>query len=132
MKRRILLGTYVLSAGYYDAYYKKAQQVRTLLRRDFEAAFESCDAIVLPTTPETAFRLGEKRGRPARAVPVATSSRCRRTWPACRVSRSRAGSTPASRSGFQILGRPREDATVLRIADAYQRRTDHHLARPPA
>ena len=66
VKRRILLGTYVLSAGYYDAYYRKAQQVRTLLRRDFEAAFEVCDVIATPTSPEVAFRLGEKSADPLR------------------------------------------------------------------
>ena len=59
VKRRILLGTYVLSAGYYDAYYRKAQQVRTLIRRDFERAFESCDLIATPTTPAPAWPLGE-------------------------------------------------------------------------
>ena len=64
VKRRILLGTYVLSAGYYDAYYRKAQQVRTLLRRDFDEAFSGCDVLITPTTPETAFRIGEKTSDP--------------------------------------------------------------------
>ena len=64
VKRRILLGTYVLSAGYYDAYYVKAQRVRTLIRRDFEMAFETCDAILTPTTPEVAFPLGAKSDDP--------------------------------------------------------------------
>ena len=66
VKRRIVLGTYVLSAGYYDAYYRKAQQVRTLLRRDFEAAFRGCDVIATPTCPEVAFALGAKSGDPVR------------------------------------------------------------------
>src|SRR5262249_156712 len=64
VKRRILLGAYVLSAGYYDAYYLKAQQVRTLLRQDFLTAFDHCDAIVTPVAPTTAFRLGEKTADP--------------------------------------------------------------------
>ena len=66
VKRRILLGTYVLSAGYYDAYYRKAQQVRALLRRDFEEAFASCDALLTPTAPETAFAIGERTADPLR------------------------------------------------------------------
>src|SRR5439155_26538307 len=64
VKRRILLGTFVLSAGYYDAYYLKAQRVRTLIRRDFDAAFRDVDAIVCPTSPTPAFRLGEKMDDP--------------------------------------------------------------------
>jgi aspartyl-tRNA(Asn)/glutamyl-tRNA(Gln) amidotransferase subunit A len=130
VKRRILLGTYVLSAGYYDAYYRKAQQVRTLLRRDFDAAFEACDAIVLPTTPETAFRLGEKSSDPLALylADVFTVSANLAGLPGVSIPCGLDAGLPV---GFQILGRPREDATVLRIADAYQRRTDHHHARPP-
>ena len=64
VKRRIMLGTYVLSAGYYDAYYLKAQQVRTLLRQDYDRAFDSCDVVAMPTTPTPAFRLGEKTSDP--------------------------------------------------------------------
>ena len=130
VKRRILLGTYVLSAGYYDAYYRKAQQVRTLLRRDFAAAFESCDAIVLPTTPETAFRLGEKASDPLALYlsDVFTVSANLAGVPGVSIPCGLDAGLPV---GFQILGRPLEDATVLRIADAYQRRTDHHRARPP-
>jgi aspartyl-tRNA(Asn)/glutamyl-tRNA(Gln) amidotransferase subunit A len=130
VKRRILLGTYVLSAGYYDAYYRKAQQVRTLLRRDFDAAFAGCDAIVLPTTPETAFRLGEKASDPLALylADVFTVSANLAGLPGVSIPCGLDGGLPV---GFQILGRPREDATVLRIADAYQRRTAHHLARPP-
>jgi aspartyl-tRNA(Asn)/glutamyl-tRNA(Gln) amidotransferase subunit A len=130
VKRRILLGTYVLSAGYYDAYYKKAQQVRTLLRRDFAAAFEVCDAIVLPTTPETAFRLGEKSSDPLAMYlsDVFTVSANLAGLPGVSVPCGLDAGLPV---GLQILGRPLEDASVLRIADAYQRITKHHLARPP-
>jgi aspartyl-tRNA(Asn)/glutamyl-tRNA(Gln) amidotransferase subunit A len=131
VKRRILLGTYVLSAGYYDAYYRKAQQVRTLLRRDFAAAFAACDAIVLPTTPETAFRIGEKASDPLAMYlsDVFTVSANLAGLPGVSVP---CGLDEAGLPvGLQILGRPLEDATVLRIADAYQRRSDHHLRRPP-
>ena len=130
VKRRILLGTYVLSAGYYDAYYRKAQQVRTLLRRDFETAFERCDAIVLPATPETAFRIGEKSSDPLALYleDVFTVSANLAGLPGVSIPCGLDAGLPV---GFQILGRPREDASVLRIADAYQRRTDHHRARPP-
>jgi aspartyl-tRNA(Asn)/glutamyl-tRNA(Gln) amidotransferase subunit A len=130
VKRRILLGTYVLSAGYYDAYYRKAQQVRTLLRRDFDAAFERCDAVVLPTTPETAFRIGEKSSDPLALylADVFTVSANLAGLPGVSIPCGLDAGLPV---GFQILGRPREESTVLRIADAYQRRTSHHLARPP-
>jgi aspartyl-tRNA(Asn)/glutamyl-tRNA(Gln) amidotransferase subunit A len=130
VKRRILLGTYVLSAGYYDAYYRKAQQVRTLLRRDFDAAFERCDAVVLPTTPDTAFRIGEKASDPLALylADVFTVSANLAGLPGVSIPCGLDAGLPV---GFQILGRPREEATVLRIADAYQRRTSHHLARPP-
>jgi aspartyl-tRNA(Asn)/glutamyl-tRNA(Gln) amidotransferase subunit A len=130
VKRRILLGTYVLSAGYYDAYYRKAQQVRTLLRRDFDAAFERCDAVVLPTTPETAFLLGEKTSDPLALylADVFTVSANLAGLPGVSIPCGLDAGLPV---GFQILGRPREEAAVLRIADAYQRRTAHHQARPP-
>ena len=68
VKRRIMLGTYVLSAGYYDAFYLKAQQVRTLIRRDYEAAFAACDVVAMPTTPRPAFRPGREGRRPAADV----------------------------------------------------------------
>jgi aspartyl-tRNA(Asn)/glutamyl-tRNA(Gln) amidotransferase subunit A len=129
VKRRILLGTYVLSAGYYDAYYRKAQQVRTLLRRDFDAAFAGCDAIVLPTTPETAFEFGAKSDPLAMYLSdVFTVSANLAGLPGVSLPCGLEANLPV---GLQILCRPLEDATVLRIADAYQRRTDHHLARPP-
>jgi aspartyl-tRNA(Asn)/glutamyl-tRNA(Gln) amidotransferase subunit A len=136
VKRRILLGSYVLSAGYYDAYYKKAQRVRTLLRRDFERAFAACELIAMPTSPEVAFRFGAKAdplseyladvftvpanlaGVPAVSVP-------------CGMARPEDGARELP-VGLQLLGRPLEDAAVLRAADAFQRLTDHHLARPPA
>jgi aspartyl-tRNA(Asn)/glutamyl-tRNA(Gln) amidotransferase subunit A len=130
VKRRILLGTYVLSAGYYDAYYRKAQEVRTLLRRDFERALRACDVIVTPTSPEVAFRIGEKTDDPLRMYlsDVYTVSANLAGIPGVSIPCGRTQGLPI---GLQLLGRALDEATLLRVADAYQRRTDHHLVRPP-
>lgn len=130
VKRRILLGTFVLSAGYYDAYYRKAQQARTLLRRDFETAFGGCDVIATPTAPETAFRIGEKASDPLTMYlsDVYTVSANLAGLPGVSLPCGFAGGLPV---GLQLLGRPLDDATPLRVADAYQRRTEHHRRRPP-
>jgi len=129
VKRRILLGTYVLSAGYYDAYYRKAQQLRTLLRRDFEAAFEGCDVIATPTTPEPAFRLGEKSADPVTMYlsDVFTVSANLAGLPGISLPCGQVEGLPA---GLQLLGRPLEDARLLDVADAFQRHTRYHLAVP--
>ncbi len=130
VKRRILLGTYVLSAGYYDAYYRKAQQVRTLLRRDFEQAFRACDLIAMPTSPEVAFRFGAKQDPLSEYLAdVFTVSANLAGVPAISLP---CGFDQGLPVGLQLLGRPLEDGAVLRAADAYQRRTDHHTRRPPA
>ncbi len=130
VKRRIVLGTFVLSAGYYDAYYRKAQQVRTLLRRDFDAAFRGCDVIATPTMPEVAFRLGERTADPLRMYlsDVYTVSANLAGLPGVSLPCGLAGGLPV---GLQLLAPPLEEALLLRVADAYQRRTAHHLARPP-
>jgi aspartyl-tRNA(Asn)/glutamyl-tRNA(Gln) amidotransferase subunit A len=129
VKLRIILGTYVLSAGYYDAYYRKAQEVRTLLRRDFEEAFRGCDVIATPTSPETAFVQGEKTGDPMRMYlsDVYTVSANLAGIPGVSVPCGFASGLPV---GMQLLGRPLEEATLLRVADAFQRRTDHHGRTP--
>jgi aspartyl-tRNA(Asn)/glutamyl-tRNA(Gln) amidotransferase subunit A len=129
VKRRILLGTYVLSAGYYDAYYRKAQQVRTLVRRDFEEAFRACDVLATPTAPETAFALGERGEDPLRMYlsDVYTVSANLAGLPALSLPCGSAGGLPV---GLQLLAAPLEEPTLLRAADAYQRHTDHHLHRP--
>jgi aspartyl-tRNA(Asn)/glutamyl-tRNA(Gln) amidotransferase subunit A len=135
VKRRILLGTYVLSAGYYDAYYKKAQRVRTLLRRDFERAFAACDLIAMPTSPEVAFRFDAKADPLSEylgdvfTVPANLAGLPAISLPCGTAPPESAG--PELPVGLQLLGRPLEDATVLRAADAYQRLTDHHTRRPP-
>ncbi len=129
VKRRILLGTYVLSAGYYEAYYRKAQKIRTLLRQDFDAAFAGCDVLLTPTTPETAFRLGDKTEDPLTMYlsDIYTVSANLAGLPGVSLPCGLVEGLPV---GLQVLGRPMEDAAVLRVADAYQRLTDHHLARP--
>ncbi len=129
VKRRILLGTYVLSAGYYDAYYRKAMKVRTLLRRDFEQALSGCDLLAGPTTPELAFRIGEKTGDPLRMYlsDIYTVSANLAGIPALSVPCGFSDGLPI---GLQLLGRPLDEATLLRVADAYQRRSDWHLRAP--
>jgi aspartyl-tRNA(Asn)/glutamyl-tRNA(Gln) amidotransferase subunit A len=122
-KRRIMLGTYALSAGYYDAYYLKAQKVRTLLTRDFDEAFKRVDAIVTPTTPTAAFKLGEKVDDPL-AMYLADIYT---------VTADLAGipgiSIPCGRTrenlpiGMQILGRHFDEATILRLANAFENRS---------
>lgn len=129
VKRRILLGTYVLSAGYYDAYYGKAQRVRTLIRRDFEEAFETCDAILTPTTPETAFELGAKSDDPLSMYlsDVYTVSANLAGLPGLSMPCGLSDGMPV---GLQLLGKPLGEATILRIGEAFERRTEHHLLRP--
>jgi aspartyl-tRNA(Asn)/glutamyl-tRNA(Gln) amidotransferase subunit A len=123
VKRRIMLGTYVLSAGYYDAYYLKAQQVRTLVRRDYERAFERVDAVVMPTTPTAAFRIGEKIEDPLSLylTDVFTVSANLAGLPGLNLP---CGLTPNRLPvGLQLTGRPFDEATLLRIADSYERET---------
>ena len=131
VKRRIILGTYVLSAGYYDAYYRKAQQVRTLLRRDFERAFEVCDALVTPTTPEVAFPLGQKTGDPLSMYlsDIYTVSANLAGIPGLSIPCGQVDQLPV---GLQLLGPALDEMTLLRIADGYQRLTRHHLSTPGA
>jgi aspartyl-tRNA(Asn)/glutamyl-tRNA(Gln) amidotransferase subunit A len=118
VKRRILLGTFVLSAGYYDAYYLKAQKVRTLIRRDFEGAFQTVDAIVCPTAPMPAFGLGEKTNDPLSMylTDVYTLPASLAGLPAISVPVAPAKS--GLPIGFQIIGRPLDEATVLALAAA--------------
>ena len=129
VKRRILLGTYVLSAGYYDAYYVKAQRVRTLIRRDFDEAFAQCDAILTPTTPETAFRLGAKSDDPLSMYlsDVYTVSANLAGLPGLSMPCGLSEGMPV---GLQLLGKPLDESTILRIGDAFERRTEHHSFTP--
>ncbi len=130
VKRRIILGTYALSSGYYDAYYKKAQQVRTLIKRDFEKAFEEVDVIVTPTTPTPAFRAGEKTDDPLQMYlsDIFTLSVNLAGVPGISVP---CGFTSAGLPvGLQIIGRHFDEASVLKTAYAYEQVTEWHKRRP--
>jgi aspartyl-tRNA(Asn)/glutamyl-tRNA(Gln) amidotransferase subunit A len=123
VKRRIMLGTYVLSAGYYDAYYLKAQQVRTLILRDYQAAFERVDVVAMPTTPSAAFPLGEKVDDPLQMYlgDVFTVSANLAGLPAISVPCGfTTGRLPI---GLQLTGRRFDESTLLRVGDAYERET---------
>jgi aspartyl-tRNA(Asn)/glutamyl-tRNA(Gln) amidotransferase subunit A len=130
VKRRILLGTFVLSAGYYDAYYEKAQKVRSLVGRDFARAFERVDAVLLPTSPEPAFPLGAKSEDPLSMylADVFTITANLAGTPAVSFP---AGFDPAGLPiGVQLVGRHFDEATILRLAHAFQGATDYHEKRP--
>jgi len=131
VKRRIILGTYVLSAGYYDAYYRKAQQVRTLIRRDYDRAFASADVIAMPTSPTAAFKLGERTEDPVQMYlsDVFTVGANLAGLPG--ISVPCGFTTTRLPIGLQFTGRAMEDATVLRVADAYERATSWTKEKPP-
>jgi aspartyl-tRNA(Asn)/glutamyl-tRNA(Gln) amidotransferase subunit A len=131
VKRRIMLGTYALSAGYYDAYYLKAQKVRTLIRRDFDQAFERCEVIATPTSPTPAFKVGEKTENPLQMYlsDIFTISVNLAGLPGISIP---CGFTKAGLPiGLQLIGRPFDEATVLKVAHAYEQATDWHLRKPP-
>jgi aspartyl-tRNA(Asn)/glutamyl-tRNA(Gln) amidotransferase subunit A len=130
-KRRIMLGTYALSSGYYDAYYLKAQKVRTLIKQDFDRAFERFDVLVAPTSPTTAFRVGEKVDDPVAmylsdvcTIPVNVAGLPGVSIP-CGFD---SGGLPV---GLQLIGKPFDEATLLRAAYTYEQATEHHKQRPP-
>ncbi len=129
VKRRIMLGTYALSSGYYDAYYKKAQQARTLIKQDFDQVFEKYDCIIGPSAPTTAFPFGSKTDDPLQmylndiyTIPISLAG-----LPAISVP---CGFTNGLPVGLQIVGKAFDESTVLRVAHAYEQHTDHHKQRP--
>ena len=129
-KRRIMLGTFALSAGYYDAYYLKAQKVRTLIRQDFERAFEACDALITPVAPTPAFRIGEKITNPldmylSDVFVVAVNLA---GIPALSVPCGLSNGLPI---GMQIMGPHLSEEMLLRIGHLYQSQTDWHTKHPP-
>jgi aspartyl-tRNA(Asn)/glutamyl-tRNA(Gln) amidotransferase subunit A len=131
VKRRIILGTYVLSAGYYEAYYRKASQVRTLMRSDFEEAFRQVDVIIAPTAPTPAFRIGEKVEDPLQmylsdihTIPVNLAGIPGISIP-CGFSHE---NLPI---GLQIMGRQFDEGMLLRVAYTFEQKTDFHLKKPP-
>ena len=141
VKRRIMLGTYVLSAGYYDAYYLKAQQVRTLIRRDYDEAFQRVDVVAMPTSPIPPFRIGEKTADPLQmyladvftvsanlAGLPAISIPCGFTQPVAPKPDAGGGGLPI---GLQFTGRSFDESTLLRVADAYERDTEWWKQQPP-
>ncbi|NTV52351.1 MAG: Asp-tRNA(Asn)/Glu-tRNA(Gln) amidotransferase subunit GatA [Candidatus Firestonebacteria bacterium] len=130
VKRRIMLGTYALSAGYYDAYYKKALQVRTLIQRDFNEALQHCDMIFTPTSPTPAFKLGERMDDPLTMYlsDIYTISVNLAGLPGLSVP---CGFTSAGLPvGLQLIGKAFEEGALLRAAQAYQSLTDWHARRP--
>src|SRR3954471_8702703 len=131
VKRRVILGTYVLSSGYYDAYYLRAQKVRTLIRNDFIKAFEKVDVIATPTTPTAAFKIGEKSGDPLQmylsdifTISCNLAGICGISLP-CGFTKS-----PKLPIGLQLLGKPFGESTILKIAHAYEQSTSWRKEKP--
>ncbi|MDO3378617.1 Asp-tRNA(Asn)/Glu-tRNA(Gln) amidotransferase subunit GatA [Geoalkalibacter halelectricus] len=131
VKRRIMLGTYALSSGYYDAYYLKAQKVRTLIRQDYFDAFARCDLLLTPVAPTPAFRIGEKTDDPLHmylsdifTIPLNLAGTCGLALP-CGFSKA---GLPI---GMQLAGRPFDEATLLRVGHAYEQATDWHKRKAP-
>ncbi|MFH0768688.1 MAG: Asp-tRNA(Asn)/Glu-tRNA(Gln) amidotransferase subunit GatA [Chloroflexota bacterium] len=130
VKRRIMLGTYALSAGYYDAYYLKAQKVRTIIRQEFDQAFEKFDALVTPTSPTVPFKIGEKADNPVQmylsdvcTLPINIAG-----VPAISIPAGFANGLPI---GMQIIGKPFSEETLLKVAYAYEQATEWQKKRPP-
>ena len=130
VKRRVILGTYVLSSGYYDAYYKRAQKVRTLIRNDFTEAFKQCDAILAPVTPTPAYKLGEKTDDPLKmylddilTTPVNLAGNCALSLP-CGFS------STGLPIGLQIIGDSFAEETILKVGHAYEQTTEWHKQKP--
>ncbi|MBK7643807.1 MAG: Asp-tRNA(Asn)/Glu-tRNA(Gln) amidotransferase subunit GatA [Planctomycetes bacterium] len=133
VKRRILLGTYVLSEGYHDEWYGRALKVRTLVARDFEQAFEEVDLVAGPTSPTTAFRLGERAADPVAMyqADVLTVPASLAGLPAISTPCGFGAGTPRLPIGLQLVGPARSDARVLRVARAFEAATAHSKERPP-
>lgn len=133
VKRRIILGTYVLSSGYYDAYYLRAQKVRTLIRNDFTQAFEKVDALICPTTPEVAFKVGDRSDNPLKMYLADIFTIATNLAGVCGISIPCGFADVEGRKlpiGLQLIGKPFQEAQLLQIAHAYEQSTDWHKARP--
>lgn len=129
VKRRIMIGTYVLSSGYYDAYYLKAQKVRTLIYQDFMRAFEKVDVILTPTTPDVAFKVGEKSSDPIQMYlsDIFTVSINLATVPAISVPCGFKDGLPV---GLQIIGKPFDEGTIIKVADKVEKINQIHKIFP--
>jgi aspartyl-tRNA(Asn)/glutamyl-tRNA(Gln) amidotransferase subunit A len=133
VKRRIILGTYVLSSGYYDAYYLRAQKVRELIRQDFAKAFEKVDAIVSPTSPVPAFKLGERAADPLQMYLADIFTNTGNLAGICGISVPCGFANVDGKQlpiGLQLLGKALDEARLFKIAHAYEQSTDWHKARP--
>ena len=134
VKRRIILGTYVLSSGYYDAYYLRAQKVRELIRQDFVRAFEKVEALVSPTTPSPAFKLGEKTTDPLQMYLADIFTNAANLAGICGISVPCGFALSKNEKklpiGLQLLGKALDEARIFQIAHAYEQSTDWHKARP--
>ena len=134
VKRRIILGTYVLSSGYYDAYYLRAQKVRTLIRQDFSRAFTKVDALISPTTPEPAFLIGERSSDPLRMSRADIFTNAANLAGLCGISVPCGFAREATGSplpiGLQILGKALDEERIFQIAHAFEQSTDWHRRRP--
>ena len=134
VKRRIILGTYVLSSGYYDAYYLRAQKVRTLIRQDFSRAFEKVDALISPTAPEPAFKIGERSADPLRMYLADIFTNAANLAGICAISIP-CGFAKTSEGtelpiGLQIMGNALNEGRILQVAHAFEQSTDWHRRRP--
>jgi aspartyl-tRNA(Asn)/glutamyl-tRNA(Gln) amidotransferase subunit A len=129
VKRRIMIGTYVLSAGYYDAYYLKAQKIRRLIAQDFVEAFKHCDVIMGPAAPGTAFKFGEKTADPVQMYleDLYTIAVNLAGLPGMSIPAGFADGLPV---GLQIIGNYFDEARMLNVGHAYQQQTDWHLRMP--
>jgi len=135
VKRRIILGTYVLSSGYYDAYYLHAQKIRELIRRDFTRVFQEVDAVLSPTSPVPTFKIGARDSDPLQSyladiftIPANLTGICGVSVPCGFASGEDGAQLPV---GLQLLGQALDEARLLRIAHAYEQSTDWHRQRPP-
>ena len=134
VKRRIILGTYVLSSGYYNAYYLHAQKVRELIRRDFAQAFEKVDALISPTTPTPAFKLGERTSDPLQMYLADIFTNAANLAGICAISLPCGFADVDGKRlpiGLQLLGKAMDEARILQIAHAYEQSTTWHKHRPP-
>jgi aspartyl-tRNA(Asn)/glutamyl-tRNA(Gln) amidotransferase subunit A len=130
VKRRIMLGTYALSAGYYDAYYLKAQQVRTLIKSDFDAAFRDVDVIACPTAPTTAFKIGEKAGDPLQMYLSDVFTLSCNLAGICGINLPCGFDNQGLPIGLQIMGPAFGEEIILRVADVYEQATEWHTYKP--
>lgn len=130
VKRRIILGTYVLSSGYYDAYYLRAQKVRRWIRNGFDEAFRECDALLTPTSPTPAFRFGEKTDNPLQMYLSDIFTVTVNLAGICGISLPCGFATSGLPIGLQVIGPALGEETILRVAHAYEQSTDWHTRRP--